>query len=130
MNAVMTRIEHSPNHNANRTDTAEAGLVMMLAILVGDFYKVAPVALLDVPQPGEDRTSTRSRTRLKARTIVMSLLVTAMGWTQTRAAVAMGCVDRRAASEAVRRAADLRDQDAGLDALMDRIERCLSEARP
>lgn len=129
MNAVMTRIEHTPNHNANRTDTTEAGLVMMLAILVGDFYAVAPMALMDVPQRGEDRTSERSRKRLKARTIVMSLLVTAMGWTQSRAAMAMGC-DRGAGYAAVRRAADLRDQDAGLDALMDRIERCLSEARP
>lgn len=124
--AVMTRIEHIPAHNANRTDTAEAGLVMMIAIVIGDHFNVAPRALLDVPPPGADRASARAQTRHAARSVVMSLLVTGMGWKQGRAANAMGCQTRQTATAAVQRAADLREKDPALDVLMDRIERALN----
>ena len=74
--------------------------------------------------PGKDRVSARGRRVDLARTCAVSLLHTGAGWTQEQAGLRFG-LDRIAACKAVRRAADIRDGDADLDAWLETLERAL-----
>ena len=115
----VARLAAALSENAARLEQAVPALV---AIAVSTYFGV-PVER--VTKKNGDRVSDLGRRAAVARDVAISMMQTGAGWTGDRAA---GCFDvsRGKVSQALARAADIRDQDKEIDAFMEQIERALS----